>query len=58
MSCETSISNVCLARALLVLYNSYFEDSFWPEKKKLLDARGPFGDDVFKYPARSELVYF
>ena len=31
-------------------YNSYFGDSFWP--KKLLDAKGPFGDNVFKNPAR------
>ena len=26
-------------------------DSFWP-KKKLLDAKSPFGGDVFKNPAR------
>ena len=27
-----------------------FIDSFWP--KKLLDAKGPSGSDVFKNPAR------
>ena len=30
--------------ALLVFDNSYFVDSFWP-KKKLFDAKGPFGDN-------------
>ena len=34
----------------LSFYNSYFGDSFWP--KKLLDAKGPFGNNVFKNPAR------
>ena len=31
-------------------YNGYFGDSFWP--KKMLDAKGPFGDNVFKNPGR------
>lgn len=39
MSCETSISNVCLARALLVFCNSYFGDSFWPKKTKTTKTR-------------------
>ena len=30
--------------------NTYFGDSFWP--KKLFDAKGPFGDNVIKNPAR------
>ena len=30
--------------------HSYFEDSFWP--KKLLDAKGPCGDNIIKSPAR------
>ena len=34
----------------LSFYNSYFGDSFG--RKKLLDAKGPFGDNVFKNPAR------
>ena len=33
----------------LSFYNGYF---FWPKKKKLLDGRGLFGDNVFKNPAR------
>ena len=33
----------------LSFYISYFGD-FWP--KKLLDAKDPFGDNVFKNPAR------
>ena len=39
---------------LLVFYNSYFGDSFFAEK--LLDAKSPFGDSVFKNPARYILV--
>ena len=31
----------------LGFYNGYFEDSFCP-KKKLFDAKGPFGGNVFK----------
>ena len=31
----------------LGFYNGYFEDSFFP-KKKLFDAKGPFGGNVFK----------
>ena len=34
----------------LNFYNSYFGDSFWPEK--LFDANGPIGDNVIKTPAR------
>ena len=30
--------------------NSYFSDTFWP--KKLLDAKGPFCNNVIKNPAR------
>ena len=30
--------------ALLVFDNSYFVDKFWP-KKKLFDAKGPFGNN-------------
>ena len=30
--------------------HSYFGDSFWP--KKLLDAKGPFGNNIIKNPAR------
>ena len=31
-------------------YNNYFEDWFWP--KKLLDAKGLFGDNAINYPVR------
>ena len=30
---------------------SFYNDFFW-QKKNLLDAKGPFGDNVFIYPAR------
>ena len=37
--------------ALLVfIIATSFGDSFWP--KTLLDAKGPFGDNIFKTPAR------
>ena len=36
--------------ALLVFYNSYFGDSFWP--KKTVGIKGPLGDIVIKNPAR------
>ena len=39
-------SNACA----LSFYNGYFEIVFG-QKKKLLDAKGPFGDHVFKNPA-------
>ena len=42
---EEKKSNGCT----LSFYISYFGD-FWP--KKLLDAKDPFGDNVFKNPAR------
>ena len=37
--------------ALLVFIMATLELLFWP-KKKLLDAKGPFGGNVFKNPAR------
>ena len=30
---------------------------FWPKKKKLFDAKGPFGDFVIKNPARHFLAF-
>ena len=41
-------NNGCTLR----FYNGCSGDSFWPKKKKLLDGRGLFGDNVFKNPAR------
>ena len=43
---EEKKSNGCS----LSFYDSYFGDSFWP--KKLSDAKGPSGDNVFKNRAR------
>ena len=43
---EEKKSNGCT----LSFHNSYFEDCFWP--KKLLNAKGLFGDNVIKYPNR------
>ena len=43
---EMKKSNGCT----LSFFNSHFGDSFW--SKKLLDAEGPFGHNVFKTPAR------
>ena len=40
-------NNGCTLR----FYNGCSGDSFWP-KKKLLDGRGLFGDNVFKNPVR------
>ena len=36
--------------------HSYFGDSFWP--KKLLDAKGLFGDNIIKNPARCISPFF
>ena len=36
-------------------YNGYFGDTFWP--KKLLDAKGQFGKNVIKNPARYIYMY-
>ena len=36
----------------LSFYNRCSGDNFWAEKKKLLDGRGLFGDNVFKNLAR------
>ena len=44
---EEKKSNGCT----LSVYNSYFRVSFWP-KKRMFEAKGPFGDKVFKNPAR------
>ena len=38
----------------LSFYNSYSGDSFG--RKKLFDAKGPFGDNVIKNPARCKLA--
>ena len=37
---------------LLVFTMAFFGGSFWPEKKKLLDTKGPFNGNVFKNLAR------
>ena len=36
--------------------HSYFGESFWP--KKLLDAKGLFGDNIIKNPARGYITFF
>ena len=37
---------------LLVFIMAFFGGSFWPEKKKLLDTKGPFDGNVFKNLSR------
>ena len=49
---EKRKSNGCT----LSFYNGYLiGDAFWP--KKMLDAKGPLGGNLFKHPARYIFMY-